>query len=721
MKKIIAFLMTLTMLLGVASTAISAAAVPEITHGFILGDVDDDAKQSTKDVLLLKKYLSNVAEVKDVNLLAADLDADGNVGNLDLLNLKKVLMGMIDYEGNNTDAVYRLGTLKVDGRNISRYEIVLPEGYVPAMKTAATELQKYVSRAVGITLNITENMSPDSYHIIYGYDEDDEFDLGDEGYHVEVNSDGDVLFTCGKLRGCIYVTYFFLEEIVGYRFLTYDIVYIYEADTVDMSAAFEATEVPSFSYRGISYYSEVISYTDFSMLRLNASDADGSRAGTYDTWGGGVGTVGAHAHSFVSQLGVPNNQQPCMSSNETFEKIVAYNLDLLDTYESRGKTLGVNHTQISCSPNDNTNFCMCESCKQIYDEDESLSGAVFRLSNRVAEKMDEAYPGIQVFTIAYWDARNPPKITKPAHNVCVCFCISGCNNHPYDDVDACIEAGGNERLLITDYVGNTTLQSNAYDIPYLSVWAELTENLYIWYYSVNFSFYMAPSPNLFNIYNDMKYMYDHGVDGVYIEGSGTLSFEPLRAYMLSELAWNADMTEDEFNEMFNEFLMIYYGDGWESIREYIEMANTAGDLQGCWTNNFDRAFNMYNEEYVAANYERFVELFDRAYEMASTEEQKDRVKMTSLHAHYLGLSATFERDYNGGDAETKATYERRYRDFYNTVVEREVEITSHADGDYYDKYGCHNFPSSADDIRNPLTWFQAGYTGRWVKVNGHWQ
>ncbi len=733
MKRVLSLILVLCMLVGAMSYAVPAGAV---TYGYTRGDADDSTEVTTKDVLLVRKFLAGISKEKELNCVAADADEDSDVTTKDVLYIRKMLAGLLDEDGNNTDDRYKVDTATIDGKNISRYTVVVSDSENDCMVYSAQELKKYVQRACGITLNIAyAGDEVETYKINYVFDEEDEFSLGKEGYRIAVEETGDVTFYCGSVRGPLYATYFFLEEFMGYRFLFGQRLdrseldpYIYESENVNIPMGYDETEVPILSYRAASQGGSTS--FNFAMLRNNAVDGAGSRSCTDTKYGGGVGTLFMHAHSFEEQLkdmGINPSNQPCLSSEETYLGVLEYNVNLIETRNSWGQYFGVHYTQIACSPNDNTNFCKCSSCSAIYNEEGSIAGTVFRLANRVAETMGEMYPGLEIFTIAYWDARNPPKYTRPHENVCVCFCFGGCNNHPYDSTELCAECGGNPRLSSVDFNGNAQPQSNVLDIEYYKRWTELTNNIYVWYYSANFIYYIAPAPNLFNIYYDFRYLAATGTAGIYSEGSSHpyYNFEFLRGHLASKMMWNPLMSEEEFNAILNEYLMIYYGPGWESVRELIEMTDYASDINGCWTNNYDRPWNMYNEEYFCENYHKMHELIETAMSKAETFAESERCRLLTFHIDFLGLSATYERDWKNGDASSKELYKERYQALYDMIVDynsdgssgNHLKITSYGT----DKGYAENFPTSRDDIRSPMTWIFDDFTGYWEWDGTRWQ
>ena len=55
-------------------------------------------------------------------------------------------------------------------------------------------------------------------------------------------------------------------------------------------------------------------------------------------------------------------------------------------------------------------------------------------------------------------------------------------------------------------------------------------------------------------------------------GSKSAEFGELRAYLVSKLLWNPNMTKEEYYNHMNDFLAGVYGPGWESVRAYIDLA-----------------------------------------------------------------------------------------------------------------------------------------------------
>lgn len=725
-----------------------------VTYGYLLGDSNDDSRVTMKDVLLLRRYLSGLESVKNINLVASDVFTDQKVTNKDVLKLRKYLASIEELEGNNTDGKYKVDRITIGGRNITRYTVVVPPDADECMEYAVDEFVGRINSACGYRPNVTtDEDSVYGYKIKFVHDNEGEFGLGWDGFRIKVTDDGDMMIYCGAVshqRGALYSVYHILEEFVGYRFLISDeygstgesngdVVYLYKSDNAVIPAGYDETLVPKITYRALSQRGR--SNTNFAKLHINdTSEAQKAK------YGWRVGTLYIHAHSYAYQMagiehaydwdwieeqGLPSTQ-PCLTSEETYEKIVEFNSWLIEDRITWGTQLadgswvgndrlGETYTQVSCSPNDNTDFCTCKVCKKVYEIEGSISGTVFRLANRVAEKLEETYPTLETYTIAYWDARKPPKYTRPRDSICVCYCIGGCNNHPYDHTELCAQAGGNPRLQQVNWDGTQTNSSNVDDVDYYLKWTELTNNIQIWYYSCLYTYYISPAPNIFNIYNDIKFLASTGTEGVYFEGSGAgrYCFEYLRGYLATKMMWNPFMSEEEYNDLINEFLWIFYGDGWQYIRQYLDMSNYAGDLVGCWTNNFDRPWNLYDEDYFEEHYKEMAILFDNAYAAAGTSAQRRRVSNCRMQCDFLGLSATYDRDWVNGDDATRAEYKSRYVNLYNYIVNNNVKVAGLAST----ATGCENFPRNTSDssIVNTMEWLWAGCNGRWNWIDGRYQ
>ncbi|MBR6917563.1 MAG: DUF4838 domain-containing protein [Clostridia bacterium] len=762
MKKFLSILLLTAILASTLCFAIPSGAR---TYGYRLGDVNDDGRISIKDVVLLKMYLAGISSVKDVCVKSADVNKSGSVELSDISQLKGTISGDIDAELNNDNGKYKVTELKIAGRNISRYTIVIPaetrtfSHYYAKLKDGLSEpidynnannytyqdvtvtlnsmgysadvLQAKINKACGITLNIADSDDTvNTYKIIYKYDTAGTMGLGKEGFDFSFDSDGNFVITCGTLRGCLYATYEFLEKFCGYTFLTgnyYDAGHEYLATLAssNVPADFHDRQTPGFEYRAVagaattSKTSGDRSKDNFLALRINASEDSAYAAykGDYVAdYGGAEGTSYVHAHSFAyydagwgNTAGIDSiggNTQPCMTNSTFIRKCYDYMCAIVNR---RDQIPGYQYTQITCSPNDNGNFCVCNNCKTVYRAEGSMSGALIRLCNAVAGGDPSMpfftyYPELKIYTCAYAGLQKPC-VTAPRSNVVVCFCPVGCNCHLLSNTTE----SGNPRLAMSTNTGVSAGigEKNSYYMDWLDGWLALTPNVYFWYYSVNFVYYISPAPNLYNFYEDTKFLYNKGVKGLYFEGNKDSidnTFECLKAYLQSKIMWNPNMSAAEYVGYMDKYLELQYGPGWTYIKDYIVLVENTLKSSGCWTDNFDGPWGMYNKSAFASNFETVVNLFDSAYAAAENNRQRERVDMTRVHAYFLGLSAT----YGSGSS----NYNSRYSWLWNYINDRpSFRIKTSFSGD--PAHGS-NFPASASDVRDTMTWLGSNYTGVWT-------
>ena len=728
MKKITSLLIVLAIVVSAVSAAVPT--VFSVVHGFVWGDANDDSSLSMKDVLLVRRHIAGLAPERDLDRLAADVVTDEDINSKDVLKMRRVIAGLETGEETNTDGACSVGEIKIGGRNISRFTIIIPDkapegAYLPSMVFAAEEMRDNIRGACGIDINIAyESAAPDTYAIRYKYDPGDSEALGKEGFVIEVTDDGDLVFTCGTMRGALYGTYTFLEDCIGYRYMTGYINYLYKSDRIDVPTGYYDKQVPLLEYRSIGMNGPSNNYAK---LRINGIDGD---AKTTPENGGGVNPVYPHAHSFVYQMAGWDNwkdpqyeytgggEQPCMTAEETYEKIVDFDFELIKySQELKGLTLGYDFTHVPCSQNDNGNFCTCPDCMAVYREEGSISGALFRLSNRVAETICAEYPMLQIYTVAYFGTQVVPKMTRPDPRVTVVFCNLGCNNHLLRDRDACEAAGGNRAL--PNYVhinpeeygpGKDPVTNGMY-MDWLKGWLEVTDNVWFWYYCTVFNNFASPSPNLFNFCDDVKYLAELGVKGIYMEGNHIYmdyNFEFMRAYLLCKVLWDPGMSEEEYNGYMDEYLRIVFGDGWEKVKQYIYMTNYAADLKGCWTNNFDCFWDYYDKDYFAEHYEEMYTLLSDAKREAKESSQSIKCGTAMISLNFLGLSATYERDWVNGNEATRARYRERYADLWRKYNDGGITENPYVEGA---TGGMANFPSSPSTVIDPMKWIGATYTG----------
>ena len=443
--------------------------------------------------------------------------------------------------------------------------------------------------------------------------------LGDDCFVVTATLQGEnarMNILGGNERGVIYGVYKFLEEYAGVRYFTPTLEVVPESDIVLRNGSL-LTYSPYFEMRRLSWHTVGTSSDWCAKNGVNAHDGQGSEIyGGKIVYGSGlfVHTLGA-----LSETGGGASANPCLTSEEIYQTV----LKNLRAKLEADPTVDI----VSVSQNDKNEYCTCESCAASDAKYGSPSGTMIAFVNRIAEALEPDYPNLVIDTLAYNYTQTAPKGIVPRHNVCVRLCsIRVCFMHPMTE---CNDAPGPNGVAWT----RTT-----YFLPDLLDWGEICDRVYIWDYTTNFAYYIAPFSNFGAIRENMLLYYEHGVRGMFPQGNGQSisgEFGELRSYLLAKLMWNPVMTEEEYYRHMDEFLQAYYGEGWEGIRAFIDLTTELVANEGSCINIYEAPLNSITEaEYL--QYEDQIEAWwNTAEELAG--DRLEYVKRSRLQWRYIQL------------------------------------------------------------------------------------
>jgi hypothetical protein len=706
----------LTAIFCVSATDIDINNSPAAT-GEVLGDANGDGSVNAKDVLAIKRDVVNVEKAS----VGADADSNGRVNAKDVLAIKRDLVGIEKIADLPTANV---GIFAVEGVNVRDMTIVAPAGTDPEEDNsayAAEELQKYIYQATSVKVPVVYTGVSPTEHAFYivtdptweGWDSDD-WDGGDlrkEDFVIEVK-DGDVYITGGYLRGCMYGVYEFAESYLGWRFMN-DNEYLYNADIINLKNGIYDKQTATLSYRytgsgggdkrkmnghhdqnqndkkyGYTAANNLINAHSFAYYRylVQRDGMDESLdwvVENYDKYEGFTFGSDPLINTWNSSW------QPCFSSDydEMFYGLIKMSAIV---WYGWNRVIIPGESRMSFSIMDNENYCQCAECRETYARI-GVSGASVEFASRAADEYQEYFPGVKLYMILY---EHSPYVdgVYVSENLSIMYCGTGCNNH----IPGSGECGDN----VTSIGG-----SNTQDEESFPSWCDVCDNVYFWEYGVNYHFYLAPSPNVFNIYGDLEFVINSGGAGLYYENTDhRYTFEGLKSYIAACVMWDTDMTEDEVTDVILEYLYFNYGDGYEDIYRIIELINEASDAAGCWTNNHDRPWDMHDPDTIASYADELFALVEAAREKAGSASQLKSVNDMAMHVYFLTLCATYEDVYVNGDAEAKAQYTERYEWLYNYIKSNDYDIFS---SDVY------TLPSTCNLDSNPMTQFYGtGYSNR---------
>lgn len=506
-----------------------------------------------------------------------------------------------------------------DGR--STYTIVVPSNADSIDLKAATELQSYLKAISGATLDIKDDRSEMSdKEIIIGNNRhlatlktkvDFPF-LGEDGFHIQTSGDY-LIIAGGHRKGTLYAVYTFLDKYLGIRKYTPEIMYIPKRKTITLGKI-KDIEIPVFSSRYMSFgFTSNQDYADWHKFH---SEADRRR-----DWGMWVHTFDdlipedpyftSHPEYF-SEMGGRRvkNSQLCLSNPDVYRELML-NLDrkIMDKPEAK---------YWSVSQNDNYNSCRCEECRALSNDLGGESALMIYFVNKVAKE----YPDKEISTLAYQYTRLAPGIVKPEPNVNIMLCSIECNR---------------SKPLASDPSSTSFIRD-------VKAWNDLTDNILLWDYVVQFRNYISPFPNLRVLQPNLKYFADQRIPMMFQQGSGksACEFYELRQYLIAKLLWDPYADADE---IISDFVYGYYGSAaGYYILEYIGMMHDAlersADNLVIYGNPY-MAFDSYLSPELIAQYNV---LFDQAEDAAAREDSVflSRVKTARLPLKFAILDISLK-------------------------------------------------------------------------------
>ena len=437
--------------------------------------------------------------------------------------------------------------------------IVLSDADDKRLLAAADTLGRYMEKITGNDFSVS--LDGRGLEITLGYSDI----IPDNGYIIETAENSVSILGSGT-RGVIHGVYAFLEKYCGCDWYTSTLYSIPENIQLSIPAGEKTEYTPFFEYTDTDWVSP---------RDIEYSLANGLNGSPYrtipDELGGTVEYISSFCHTFGAQFcskdkyfesnpeyfalhnGQRQSEQLCLTNEDVYKLVLSEVMALLEEKHDPGKSLQI----ISLTQGDSTEnakMCQCDGCKAIDEENGSHSGTMITFVNRIAREVKAAgYDNVAIDTFAYRYTRKAPSRVVPESNVIVRLCtIECCFAHALDD-EACSE--------------NVSLMADLRD------WSKICERIYIWDYATNYAHTLGVFPDFGVLQRNIQLFYEHNVKGVYEEGNYYMAecdgeFGELRSYLLSKLMQNPYL---DYDKCMNEFLEACYGNGWENIREFIDM------------------------------------------------------------------------------------------------------------------------------------------------------
>ena len=537
-------------------------------------------------------------------------------------------MDQSDNHSGNKKPEEHFNSIVLAENNRSGYVIVCGKQAYESERTAAEKLQDHLERICGVKLPlVSDETAPVEKEIVVGRTnrENGVISLDRAGFTEETAcyfTEGKRLVIAGgEPRGTLYAVYEFLKRELGCRWYTAALTVIPQADAVRVPAAARFLYTPKLQYRKTDWIST--KDAEYCMANhINANDCTAEAA-----LGGAVRYTGGFGHTLTSTFCSAKKyfaDHPeyfaLYHGKRTPKQLCLTNPDVLSLVKSEVREILEAHPDaqiVSLTQGDTLrSFCQCGRCRALDRANGSHAGTMITFVNAVAEAFAEEYPNLKFDTFAYRYTRTPPKLVRPRDNVIVRLCsIECCFAHPLDTP---------RDPLNTRFCRD------------IKRWAEICDNLFIWDYTTNYWQYLGPFPNFGVIQPNMRFFVANHARGVYEEGNYQASecdaeFAELRCYLLSRLLYDPDC---DYSAEMDGFLRAYYGAGWQSIREYIDLTTARTGTKGrhmiIYHNMHDGAVLSLSKAQAA----RCDELWQTAEAQCADETEREHVQRSALSWRY---------------------------------------------------------------------------------------
>jgi hypothetical protein len=427
----------------------------------------------------------------------------------------------------------------------SAYQIAVSATADSLTQLAAQELKLYIYKVSGADLEITSSPKDDKKTIAVGKGLIKEpsikagIDTMKEDGFIIKTIDNNIFISGNNGKANLYATYTFIEEYLGCRLLSGNEEYIPDNPIIVIPEINKAYN-PAFSFRR-TLFPGVYDEKYRNWHKIESLDAWGSFVHTFNKLISPEQYFETHPEYF-SLIGKHriSDGQLCLSNPAVISTLIE-NLRKEINGQPEKKYWSV-------SQNDCYNYCQCTDCNAMYKKYGSISGAYVFMANEIAKE----FPKKQISTLAYQFTRSAPKNIIPYENVNIMFCSIECNR------SMPLAEDKRSRGFVKD----------------MKDWSDLSNNIFVWDYVVQFKNYLTPFPNFQVLQPNILFFSKNNVDMMFEQGSGGSwsDLSELKQYLISKLMWDPYINADS---IVNDFMEKYYGPAKPHIKSYYDLTHEA--------------------------------------------------------------------------------------------------------------------------------------------------
>ena len=240
----------------------------------------------------------------------------------------------------------------------------------------------------------------------------------------------------------------------------------------------------------------------------------------------------------------------------------------------------------------------------------------------------------------------------------VTFCLDGSCARHFLDGSQC----QGESFDMIGYLEKKSFNNNDY-IEWIRGWCDLTDNIYVWYYSLEVHFH--PYNHLDVLYEDFKLLQSLGIRRMFWQASPyELGLQTVQTRIGMAMNCRPEMTKEEFVDEVRRELELEYGDGWAEIMKILDIWSEAElrveNCWHCWQYSKYGDYAMLDNDFYLKHWDEILALLDEAIYKADSYEMQRAAEILSVSFLYQGCFSAYFTAYENNDSETMAKLEERY-------------------------------------------------------------
>ena len=132
----------------------------------------------------------------------------------------------------------------------------------------------------------------------------------------------------------------------------------------------------------------------------------------------------------------------------------------------------------------------------------------------------------------------------------------------------------------------------------------------------------------------------------------------------ASLIWDVDMSDEEYDAIYDRILRVMYGDAAEAVKAYITSIGNiyeSGSCATCWWWGYAVSPSLFQtSELWKTHYDTLFDLLEGAIPLVDSELQEHRISFMLCGCIYVGSMTSYFAAYNAGDDERVTELCRRY-------------------------------------------------------------